>query len=140
VQEGIAEYVTDTHPLVWHLWEESKLSGAAKQAFEAVDRGEAIIHIPTICFVEAVFLSESGKIPEGLYDHLIELIQKGSDTGSYRVVPLTLAVATALRAVPRPVIRELPDRVIAATALERGLPLITKDEAIRRWDGITTLW
>lgn len=135
----MGEYVTDTHSLLWHFGGDTRLSGTAKQIFLAADQGEAIILIPTMCLVETVYLVEGGKVPERTYVRLIELVRP-MEYGSYRVVPLTMEVALALRHVPRPKIPELPDRVIAATALERGFPLITKDEALRGWDGITTLW
>jgi PIN domain nuclease of toxin-antitoxin system len=32
------------------------------------------------------------------------------------------------------------DRVIVATALSRGVPLLTKDETIRAFDGVVTIW
>jgi predicted nucleic acid-binding protein len=108
--------------------------------FEMADQGEATIFVPTICLVETVYLSESLRIPERSYDRLLEILRGGSGDGSYQMVPLTLQTTSSLRRVPRHLIRELPDRVIAATSLDLGLPLITKDEALRGWDGITTLW
>ncbi len=32
------------------------------------------------------------------------------------------------------------DRVIVATALNKGLPLVTKDGAIRAYAGVTSIW
>ena len=98
------------------------------------------MYVPTICLVETVFLAEAGKIPERSYDRLLEFSRKGDGEGSYRIVPLSLETIGALRAVPRTVIRELSDRLIAATAHQLGLPLITKDEAIRQWTGLSTIW
>jgi predicted nucleic acid-binding protein len=34
----------------------------------------------------------------------------------------------------------MPDRIIAATALQLGLPLITRDEAIRRSGVVPVVW
>lgn len=36
--------------------------------------------------------------------------------------------------------RDPADRVIVATALHRGVPLVTKDEAIRAWGGVECIW
>jgi len=52
---------------------------------------------------------------------------------------LNLAVSTAVRRVSRQAISDLPDRVIAATALALGVPLITWDGKIRA-SGIETIW
>ena len=32
------------------------------------------------------------------------------------------------------------DRVIVATALLRGVPVLTKDETIRSFEGVTSVW
>ena len=55
------------------------------------------------------------------------------------VVSLDLSIARALRRIPRAVVPEMPDRIIAATALYLGLPLVTRDLRIRSAD-ITTIW
>ena len=34
----------------------------------------------------------------------------------------------------------MPDRIIAATALSLGLPLVTADTEIRKLTNITTIW
>ncbi len=36
--------------------------------------------------------------------------------------------------------RDPADRTIVATALILGLPLLTKDDAIRSYDGIESIW
>ena len=41
--------------------------------------------------------------------------------------------------MPRDVVPDMPDRIIAATAVHLGLPLITRDERIRS-AGIKTIW
>lgn len=54
------DYVTDTHSLIWYLEDDPRLGPDANQAFEACDRGEAVIYIPVICLVEIVYLCEKG--------------------------------------------------------------------------------
>ena len=48
-------------------------------------------------------------------------------------------VAQAVHRVPRDVVPEMPDRIIAAMALHLGLPLITRDQRIQS-AGIKTIW
>ena len=50
-----------------------------------------------------------------------------------------LAVARSLGKVPREKVPDMPDRIIAATALSLGVPLITRDAAISA-SGIETIW
>lgn len=44
-----------------------------------------------------------------------------------------------MRKVPRQDVPDLPDRVIAATALLRGVPILSRDARIRT-SGIQTIW
>jgi hypothetical protein len=37
------DYVTDTHGLVWYLEDSPRLGQAARECFEACDRGDSII-------------------------------------------------------------------------------------------------
>lgn len=57
-----------------------------------------------------------------------------------RLLPALVArVATALRRIPRSVVPDVPDRIIAATALYLGLPLVTRDRRLQS-AGIQTIW
>jgi hypothetical protein len=49
-------------------------------------------------------------------------------------------VARALAKIPRLTVPEMGDRIIAATALYLGLPLVTKDHKIRELSVIQTIW
>ncbi len=42
------DLVTDTHSLIWYLEDSPHLGSKANQAFDACDRSEIIIYIPTI--------------------------------------------------------------------------------------------
>jgi PIN domain nuclease of toxin-antitoxin system len=56
-----------------------------------------------------------------------------------REVPLDAAVACAAAALP-PLHRDPFDRVIVALAQAHGLTVLTSDENIRTYAGVTTLW
>ena len=56
-----------------------------------------------------------------------------------REVPLDAGTACAAAALP-PVHRDPFDRVIVALAQARGVTVLTSDEAIRQYAGVTTLW
>ena len=46
-------------------------------------------------------------------------------------VPFDSTVAEMMRLVPRGDVPDLPDRIIAATALKYGVPVISRDAKIR---------
>lgn len=133
----MADAVTDTHSLIWYLEDSPRLSPAARDAFAACDRGEGLLLIPTICLVEIVYLEEKGRIPSNLRAQLQSHLQAG--TTGLLLAPLTREVAEALPRVPRVDVPDMPDRIIAATAVELGLPLISRDRRIELSD-VETIW
>lgn len=130
--------VSDTHALHWHLVGNTKLSATARQIFEATDRGQHQIVIPAIVLIEFVYLEEKGRLDGTRVDQLFTLLD--TPGGSYIVAPLDAAIAQALRRVPRTLVPEMPDRIITATALALGLPLITRDGMIQRSALVQTIW
>lgn len=54
----MSDYVTDTHALIWYLENSPRLGSQARAAFDACDRGEIQIYVPTICLIEIVYLME----------------------------------------------------------------------------------
>lgn len=133
------KFVTDTHPLIWYLAKNPNLSKEARRRFVMADQGEVIIYLSVITIVEMLYLSEKNKIPGSIWD----LFRKSMDSkanDSYQFVNLTAELSFSLSKVPRESVPELPDRIIAATALSMQLPLITKDEKLQNWEGIQTIW
>ena len=87
------------------------------------------MYVPTICLVEIVYLQEKGRIPTDLKSALDAALQAGN-TG---LVPssLTLDIVDALVQVPRAEVADMPDRIIAATAVHLGVPLISRDRKLQ---------
>jgi PIN domain nuclease of toxin-antitoxin system len=54
-------------------------------------------------------------------------------------LPLTIEVAATAATLPDP-IRDPVDRLIVATALHQGVPLVTKDHKIITADVVRTIW
>ncbi len=131
------DYVTDTHGLIWYLEDHSRLGATASQLFDACDRGEIAIYIPTISLVEIVYLQEKGRIPADLKARLDVELQAGRS--NLALTDLTAGVANALAHVPRDEVPDMPDRIIVATALYLELPLITRDRRIQLAN-VKTIW
>jgi PIN domain nuclease of toxin-antitoxin system len=131
------DVVTDTHGLIWYLEDSPLLGPGAREAFHACDRGEIVVYIPTICLVEIVYLQDKGRIPAELKMQLDAELQAG--TSGLVLVDLTAEVANAVARVPRSEVPDMPDRIIAATALHLGLPLISRDRKIQL-SGVNTIW
>lgn len=129
--------VTDTHALIWYLENDPRLGAEANRIYDDCDRGRALVYVPTICLVEVVYLQEKGRIPA----HLLAAFETKLKAGSSGLVlaDLTQGVVAALATLPRTEVPEMPDRIIAATALHRGLVLMSRDHKIRA-SRVTTVW
>jgi len=121
--------VTDTHALIWYLFEPKRLSSVARTALLQAETSPGVIYVPAISVVEARYLVEKGTLTESIFKKLIDSLLD-ADTAP-TVVPLNLDIACALDGVSKRAVPDMPDRIIAATALHLGLPLITRDRKIQ---------
>ena len=133
----MADYVTDTHALIWYLEDSPRLGSEARAAFDACDQGEVTIYVPTICLVEMVYLIEKARIPKKMMTLLEEELR--AETSGLMLADLNIDVVNEVEKVIRDDIPDLPDRIIAATALALKLPLITRDRKIQM-SGLRTIW
>lgn len=128
----------DTHALLWWLLGRVERLGRAARRFVAdVDRGAAVACVSTLSLVEVGEALRAGRVrlPMPFTAFVAGL---DATPGRYLVVPFTAAMA--VRAHDLHAIPERGDRLIAATALELGYPLITRDPEIAAVIGVEQLW
>lgn len=128
--------VADTHAVAWSAFEPRKLSARVRRTFLQAEENGNQIGVPTIAIVEAVILVELGRFPTELLRYLGRRL---TEKDFLVEVPLTRAVAFRMQDVSRIEVPEMADRIIAATALELGLPLISRDGKIRA-SRVRTVW
>jgi PIN domain nuclease of toxin-antitoxin system len=129
--------VADTHAAVWYLTNSPRLSSAAVKALDDASAAGDSILIPSISLVELTYLVEKGRVPAEARRRLVDaLAQPG---GPYELAPLDRRVADAVELIDRNAVPDLPDRVIAATALSSGVALVSRDGKIRA-SQIRTIW
>lgn len=134
----MSEYVTDTHALVWHLTQSKKLSQTAWTIFEGADAGWHRIFVPGIVLVELVFLIEKHRLDKSLFTRTASLLNTLG--GSYALALLDVEVAQAVQEIDRAAVLDMPDRIIAATAMRMGLPLLSRDGAISGVASLNVIW
>ena len=126
-----------THAAIWYLRPSKELSPTTLKAIRrAVNSGKPI-YVSVISLVETIFLVEKGRLPLEALQRL-EAGLKDSASG-LSVAAVDAAVAEAVYKIPRSAVADMPDRIIAATALHLGLPLVTRDQKIQA-AGIKTIW
>ena len=130
--------VADTHTIIWYLRSPEKLSTNALTSLDnTLNNGESIF-ISAISLVEINYLVEKNRIPSSSLEQLLQLID--DPLVKLVVVPLDTSVAKAFTQIPREIVPEMGDRIIAATSLYLDLPLVTKDHKIRNLSNIQTIW
>jgi PIN domain nuclease of toxin-antitoxin system len=129
--------VADTHAVIWYLFADDRLSDMARTMIEDVAAGGDQVAFSAITLAEIVYLSEKGRIDPATLDRL--LITVDSEDAVLVEVPFDRQVAQALRKVGRTQVPDLPDRIIAATALCLDVPLISRDHKIQL-SAVNTIW
>jgi PIN domain nuclease of toxin-antitoxin system len=122
--------LADTHAIIWYFEADPRLSVPARTAMRAVEAAGGIIYLSAITFVEMRYLVERARIPAQVYLSIRAAVSAASPV--VRVLPVTELVADAFHLVPRLVVPDMPDRIIAATAVHHGLTLVTADSRIRQ--------
>lgn len=128
--------VADTHALVWYIHSDPRMSPAARAAMDDAAAAGDEIAVSSISFVEMTYLIEKRRIDPKTIDRISILL----DFDSLLIeVPVHRAIAAALQAIARAEVPDMPDRIIAATALHLGVPVISRDGKIRA-SSVATIW
>jgi PIN domain nuclease of toxin-antitoxin system len=133
----VSAVVADTQAVVWYLTEPTRLSEAAVSAMDAATASGSAIHVASITLVELRYLIEKKKLPATVLEWLTAELDDAES--AFELVALTREVAEAMGEVSREAVPDMPDRIIAATAHQMGLPLVTSDRQIRA-SGVSVIW
>jgi PIN domain nuclease of toxin-antitoxin system len=129
--------VLDTHTVLWYLENSKESSVVARTTIEDAVRDARDVHVSAISLIETVYLVERRRLPLNALERLRSALTD-ANSGLF-IAPVDAGVADALPNIPRDVVPDMPDRIIAATALHLGLPLVTRGGRLRA-AGIQTSW
>lgn len=130
----MAGLLLDTHATIWYLEASLRLSSTALSVIQScLNQGEPV-YISTVTIVELTYLVEKGRFPVTLLDQLLAELRQ--PTPELIVAPLDLAMVDVIRRIA---VRDMPDRMIAASAVALGVPLVTRDQQIQA-SGIAVIW
>ncbi len=128
--------VLDTHAWVWYLARPEVLPGGLARTLDEA-RGREALYISAITPWEVAVLAGRGRIAFSLEPR--RWLEEALRVRGIGVVPLDAGVAleAAYLDLPHP---DPADRFILATALRLGAALVTKDERLREYPGVRSLW
>jgi PIN domain nuclease of toxin-antitoxin system len=129
--------IADTHTLIWYLYNDSRLSQIAYGFLDSITESGHQIAIASISLAELIYLTERKRIHQLAFERVIGALEQ--ENGALIEVPFNRSVAMTMRQIERAEVPELPDRIIAATALLLDVPVISRDHKIRA-SAVTSIW
>lgn len=134
----MTDIVIDTNIVVWYFTSPQIRSAAAQSAIVATQQSGDVIHVPSITIVELTYLVEKGRVVNDVLVKLREALD--DDTTAFEIADLSRGVADELENIDRAIVADMPDRIVAATALYLGVPLVTSDGYLRSLSNVETIW
>jgi PIN domain nuclease of toxin-antitoxin system len=129
--------VADTHAFIWYILEPDRLSQPALEALDRASSQGNLVFLSAISIVEICYLIDKGRLSEAVLGRVITAIES-ENTGA-EIISIDQEISLAVRQIPRETVPDMPDRIIAATALHLKIPLVTKDAKIQSAN-IQTIW
>ena len=128
--------LVDTHVVVWLAFDQGQLSKKARAAIDDARKNGDGLAISDITLLELATLASKSRI------HLDISLQSFLQEVESRFVVLPITGRACGRATELPATypKDPADRIIGATALVEGLPLLTADREILRSKVIRTIW
>lgn len=128
--------LVDTHVVLWLAFSSEKISRRAHAAIEESRRNAQGLAISDITLLELATLAHKGRIhlEISLENFLTEVESR------FAVLPMNGRICTRSLQLPPAYPKDPADRIIGATSLVLGFPLITADEAIHQSKSLQTIW
>ncbi len=129
--------VADTHTAIWYILRDPRLSADAKRFIDDAAGRSDNIAVSSITLIEAIYLVEKGRLAHGTYAVLLAALADPDDV--FIEVTVNSGIADTLLRVSRAEVPDMPDRIVAATGVYLGVPVISRDRKIRA-ASLQTIW
>ena len=126
----------DTHVVLWVKSDSARLSAKARATIENARKDAEGLAISGITLLELATLAKKGRIRLNIS---LESMLQEIET-QFVVLPISARACARTLELPASYPRDPADRIIGATALVEGLPLLTADREIRRSKAVPTIW
>ena len=129
--------VLDTHAWIWFISNPEHLSKRAKKAVTAAVKNKSVL-VSSISAWELALLVTKKRLKLTLAVN--DWIAKSESLPFVQFVPVTNSIAVKSLNLAIPLHPDPADRIIIATALSLGAPLVTKDKKILSYSPVKTIW
>src|SRR5262245_46268015 len=129
--------VADTHTAIWYLFDDKRLSAAAGDFIDQAAAASRRIVVSAISLAEIVYLVEKDRVPASVYSGLRTALADPDHV--FMEAAFTVEIVDVMHKVSRVDIGDMPDRIVAATAVYFGVPVISRDGRIRA-SNLHTIW
>jgi PIN domain nuclease of toxin-antitoxin system len=126
----------DTPVVVWLAFAQEKISPRGSAAIRAARQNAQGLGISGVTLLELATLANQGRIRLGV--SLESFLQEVEFR--FAILPMNSRVCAQAVALPAAYPIDPADRIIGATALASGLPLITANRQIRSSRAVQTIW
>ena len=127
----------DTHAWVWWVNDPQELSSAANRAINTA-REESAVYVSSMSAWEVALLVAKGRLQLTL--DVEDWIIRSEALPFLNFIPVDNRIAVRSTALPGTLHGDPADRIIIASALTLGAAIVTKDERIKRYRHVKTVW
>ena len=129
--------VLDTHVWVWWVSRFEPLSQRAAEILHE-SAAEGKVYVSSVSAWEIVLLESEGRIELAM--GVDDWIAQSERLPFLEFVPVDNRIALRASRLPEPVPADPTDRIIVATALTLGAPLLTRDAQLQSYVHLETPW
>ena len=127
----------DTHAWIWFVSNPNLLSKKAKKAIDEAVKAKGVL-ISSISVWEVARLTAANRLELTL--DVTDWVAKSEILPFIQFIPVSNAIAIKSVNLPQPLHSDPADRIIIASALTAGTPLVTKDKKILAYPAVKTIW
>ena len=129
--------VLDTHAWIWFTSKPEALSKKAQKSLAAAVKEKNVL-VSSISVWEVALLVNKKRLKLSM--DVTDWIAKSESLPFIQFIPVSNSIEVKSVNLPQPLHPDPADRIIIATALSLGAPLVTKDKKISAYAHVKTIW
>jgi len=132
----MSSVIVDTHIVIWDQLDPTRLTGKARKAIARADADHKIIICEITLWEISILIKKRRLIIDRTY---LDFMDQVFNTKNYLLQGITPHIAFFASELEIDT-KDPADRLIAATSIVLGLPLVTSDQVMRQSIEVKTIW